>query len=277
MSPEETIDALRLRIAQRNDPSTLSDEWIEYLAVTLLEGCFHLSFHGDPSGESCQDLMDTLCDPQIAVRIRSLALAGPDIGANGTKNWNIEPLLAGSAAFSALESFSIRLEQPEDHNRTIIGEMYDESGVVAKLLERSPRLRSLVIPSAPDDAFFSVKQNCIEYFSVDAGYDTQNLISNLGRFHSLPRLRSFAWGEYNQTYMENWQQNVTPFQDYRLLVRSPQFEHVRTFVWRNPACSDDDIQEIVSLRQDLGILVVKYSSNWQRRGRLVPTPSAPNG
>jgi hypothetical protein len=248
-------------LARRNDAGW-NDERIEYLAVTNLDGKFHLSFYGKPWGESYDDLMTTLRDPEIAEHIRALALASPDVGANGTNNWDIEPLLAGTALFSAMETFAIRLNQPGHHNRTIVGTAYEENGVIGKLVERSPQLRHLTVPSAPDASFFAVKNSRIEYLNVDAGFDTQNFILNLGRFHSLPCLRSIEWGEFNETYMENWKQYVTSVEDYKGLVQSPQFETVKRFVWRNPACSDADIREIAALRRDPSLLIVRHSARY---------------
>jgi hypothetical protein len=267
VTPEEKIDALRLRLARRNDAGS-NDERIEYLTVTNLDGRFHLSFYGTPWGESYDDLMTTLRDPEIAEHVRALALASPDVGANGTNNWDIEPLLGGSALFSAMETFTIRLSQPGHHNRTIVGEAYDENGVIGRLVERSPQLRHLTVPSAPDATFFAVKNSRIEYLNVDAGFDTQSFIHNLGRFHSLPCLRSLEWGEYNETYMENWKQYVTPIEDYKALVQSSQFETVKHFVWRNPACSDGEIRDIASMRRDLSPLIVRHSArrlSWNHR------------
>jgi hypothetical protein len=260
MTPGKRLDALRLRIAHRNDPPPLDDNRIEYLAVTPVGDRFHLVFHGYECGESLADLRDTLRDPATAACIQSLVIGGPDTGANGTRDYSIGDLVDGPAVFSELESFTIRLRQPEDHNRTIIGDI--GKGVVTKLLERAQQLQNLVIPSAPDESFFHTP-NRIEYLSVDAGYDTQGFIHNLGRFHSLPCLRSFAWGEYNETYMEGWEQHVTPFEDYRRLVQSPQFEGVEVFRWRNPACTEAEIQQIRSLRRNASIAVVRYSHSWR--------------
>jgi hypothetical protein len=264
MSPEEKIDALRLRIAQRSGEN---DVMIEFLAVTNIDGCFSLSFYGRPYDTSCIDLMATLSDPEIAERIRYLALASPDIGANGTNDWDIAPLLGGSAIFSAMETFVIRLNQPGDHNGIIVSShaTHEEDGVIARLVERSPHLKHLTMPSAPDASFFAVKNNCIEYLNIDAGFDTQNFIHNLARFHSLPCLRSLEWGEFNAPYMENWRQYVTPVEDYKALFRSPQFDTVKSFVWRNPACSDAEIKEIaLPRRHNLQLLIVKYSARYLR-------------
>jgi hypothetical protein len=176
---------LRLRLAARNDAGW-SHERIEYLAATNLDGRFHLSFFGDPFGDPYKDLLTTLGDPEIAECIRSLALAGPDVGSNSTKNWDIEPLHGGSTLFSAMETFTIQLHQLGHHNHPIVASTYDENGAIAKLLERSPQLQYLTVPSAQDESFFALKDNRIEHLNVDARFDTQNFILNLGRFHSLP-------------------------------------------------------------------------------------------
>jgi hypothetical protein len=60
--------------------------------------------------------------------------------------------------------------------------------------------------------------------------------------------------------MENWKQYATPVMDYKVLVQSPQFETVKRFVWRNPACSNAEIREIASLRRDLSPLIMRHSA-----------------
>ena len=113
--------------------------------------------------ESYYDLLETIAQADIAPQIRSLMLRGADEGANGTHHWDITPLLQAQVIFSQLETFSIQLNQPGDHNRSIVGKDYSENGDLANLLARSPNLQELTVPSAPSAAFFEVGKHPLRY------------------------------------------------------------------------------------------------------------------
>lgn len=223
---------------------------------------FHLDFYGDCFEESYEDHLTTLARPDLAACLRSLILRGPDEGANGTKNWNLDPLLSTDTSFPELETFSIQRNQPGDHNRSIIGADYEEAGVLAQLLSKSPRLRELTVPSAPDAEFFRVGERPLRSLTVDAGYDTQGLISNLAQSSCFPELRNLEWGEYHETCVDDYLSNCTPLEDYRALFQSKAFATVNRFVWRNSVCTDDEIRELQAVKPDLQLLVVRYSSEY---------------
>ena len=174
----------------------------------------------------------------------------------------LTPLVGTNAIFPCLKSFTIQQAKPSDHNRSIVGASYDENGVLARLLRQSPTLQHLTVPSAPNADFFEVGTRPIQFLSVDAGYDTQRFIANLSESRSFPDLRCLEWGEYNETYMENWQANSTPFSDYERLFRSMAFLGVNRFVWRNPVCSKENIQELKGDRPGLQMLIVRFASEY---------------
>ena len=255
------IESLLARIATQSD-ADIPAEFLPRLSVTAVGTAAHLDFYGEPFSEAFTDLLETLSKPDVAACVQSLTLRGPDEGANGTKNWNIEPLLANDVAFPQLDSFTIQLAQPGDHNRSIVADTYDEDGVIARLVKQSPQIRHLTVPSAPNAEFFKTGIRPLQFLSVDAGYNTQEFISNLSVSDSFPELRCLEWGEYNETYMENWQTSCTPFADYDRLFRSAAFASVKRFVWRNPVCSAQQINELKGFRPDLQLLVVRYESEY---------------
>ncbi len=257
----EQLESLRRRIADRNDPDTSAD-CLQHLAITQTGDVFNLDFYGDCFEESFDDLLSTLAAPDVARGIRSLILRGPDEGANGTHNWDIEPMLATDASFPQLETFSIQLNQPADHNRSIVGSDYDEDGILAQLLFKSPRIQELTVPSAPNGAFFDVGERPIRLLSVDAGYDTQDFVSNLAKSSCFPNLQCLEWGEYNETYLDEYLANCTPTEYYQELFRSDAFGSVTRFVWRNPVCTDDEIKELKELKPNLQLLVVRSSDDY---------------
>ena len=255
------LESLRARIASHNEADT-SPENLQYLAIIQTGDVFHLDFYGECFEKSFIDLLNTIAAPDVARSIGSLVFRGPDEGANGTLNWNIEPMLATDATFSRLERFSIRLNQPGDHNCPIAGADYDENGVLAKLLSKAPRVHELTVPSAPDSSFFEVGERPVRCLSVDAGYDTQDFVANFARSSCFPNLKCLEWGEYNQTHMDDYLENCTPMEHYQELFRSNAFGSVTKFVWRNPACTDDEIKDLKTLKPGLQLLVVRYSDEF---------------
>ncbi len=257
----EQLESLRQRIASGNDPDT-SAEYLSRLAVTQIDNVFHLDFYGGCFENGFADLLNTVATPDVAPAIASLQLRGPDEGANGTHNWDIEPMVATDATFAQLETFSIQLNQPADHNRSIVGAGYDEDGLLSRLLSKSPRIQSLTVPSAPNRAFFDIAERPLRFLSVDAGYDTQDFISNLAVSSCFPNLQCLEWGEYNETYIDDYRVNCTPMENYHELFRSKAFDAVRRFVWRNPICEDDEIKELKAMKPELQILIVRYSDDY---------------
>jgi hypothetical protein len=136
--------------------------------------------------------------------------------------------------------------------------------VLARILAKAPVLKVLVTPSAPNAAFFQVGPCAIEHLSVDTGYDHQGFIANLARSSYFPMLKSFEFGEYHETYMDDFSAHLTPFADYRQLFASAVFAPVRVFQWRNPACSPEEMAEIKSLKRGRQVLVVRWSADWMR-------------
>lgn len=260
----QQLEALRHRIAARNEPD-IPASYVSRLAVTAIAECFDLDYYGDSFGEAYLDLLETLAQPDIAPHIRSLMLRGPDEGANGTHNWDLEPLFAKDASFARLETFEVRQNSPGDHNRSIVGVDYEEAGVIGRLLASSPLLRELTVPSAPGANFFAVGPRPIRFLSIDAGYATQSFIRNLAGCTAFGELATLEWGEYNETYMDDFRSDCTPLEHYHVLFQSKAFSTVTRFVWRNPVCTADEIQGLKQLRPDLQLLVVRTSADYVRR------------
>jgi hypothetical protein len=251
--------AIEARARANRDPS-----FIDRLCVTRVGDLVYLDFYGDACGESFCDLLDTLVEPGVASSVASIQLRGPDEGANGTRNWDLSTIAENAVTFPKLGSLCVEQTKPTDHNRTIVASTYDEDGVLAKILRKAPALKVLVTPSAPNADFFRVGSRPIEYLSVDAGYDHQGFIANLARSSCFPQLRSFEFGEYNETYMEDFSAHVTPFSDYRELFTSPAFAPVTVFLWRNPGCSPVELAAAKELNKRRQVLVVRWSAEWMR-------------
>lgn len=255
------VEALQKRmVAQAN--SKHAAHHTSRLAATISERGIDLDFYGESFGEAYIDLLDTLALPDTAAHVRSLVLRGPDEGANGTQNWNLEPLLAKRAVFACLETLAVRQNSPGDHNRSIVGRDYEEAGVLGRLLAAAPSLRELTVPSAPSANFFEVGPRPIRYLNVDAGYSTQSFIRNLAGSLVFGELTSVEWGEYHEAYLDDFRSRCTPLEDFDTLFRSRAFSTVKRFVWRNPVCSADEINALKRLRPDLQLQVVRTSADY---------------
>ncbi len=258
------LDELLAKIRELADPDLGEDN----ARVSILDfgTSIHIDFHGSPFEEAYDCLCDTLIDEQVSRRIASLRLSSPmDDGANGTRNWDLNPLLK-ACDFPSLRLFRIEQNTPESHNRVIVGSVYEEEGVLGALLQKSPRLESLVVPSAPDIRFFELRHQWLRHLSVDSGYDTQNFIQNLADSQSFPSLRHLEFGEYNETYMENFLDSCTSFADYTKLFESEAFRAVRNFTLRNPQLTETAIGELRAMRpsSQLTFQIVKWSSSYIR-------------
>jgi hypothetical protein len=154
--------------------------------------------------------------------------------------------------------------KPGDHNRAIVGRDYDEEGALGRLLAKAEALQELTVPSAPSANFFEVGSRPMRFLNVDAGYATNGFIRNLASSSAFRDLYSLEWGEYNQTYMDDFRANCTPLEDYRMLFASEAFRSVKRFVWRNPVCSLDEVAELKKLTADLQLLVIRTSADYVR-------------
>jgi hypothetical protein len=240
----------------------------ESLAICATPEGFYVDFWGRAYDEGLADVLATLGDPAVAAVLRSLTLRGPDEGSNGTREWDLEPLLASGATFPVLESVEIEQNAPGAHNRTIVSAdgAYDEGGVLARLLQAAPALEELVSPSAPSPAFFAVDRHPLQVLGVHAGYDTRDFVLHLAGSTCFPKLRALEWGDYDERYMADYAERVTPFDHYRKLFASPALGGVTNLVLRNPSLSDDEIRGIPgSIGPNRQLQVIRVSATYVRR------------
>jgi hypothetical protein len=191
-----------------------------------------VDFYGDPAEEAFSDLLEALKDGRVAPHLRALTLRSPDVGMNGTRSFQLGSLT--SATFPVLSSLKVERNHPEAHNRGVIGDVDGEFGVLGELLARCPSLLSLEVPSAPDASFFTVAHHPLHRLSVDAGYDHQGFLQNLARSTCFPKLEVLEFGEYEETYMDDFASRVTPDADYEMLFASPVMRQLTALTLRNP-------------------------------------------
>jgi hypothetical protein len=180
------------------------------------------------------------------------------------RNWNIEALIAPGVEFSSLEELRIERYRIGEHNRPIVAYEHYEEGVLAEVLRLSPSLRILVSPSAPDGDFFQVGERPLETLCIDAGMEHQNFLANLAASDCFPELCALEWGEFNETYLEEWEKQCTPLADYQALFKSAAFASVGSFTLRNPMLSDAELAALKGLlpNEDFQFLVVRQSMKY---------------
>lgn len=263
MSARSALERLRAEVVrlsgEAGDPGD-----VERLDFRAHGNSFHVFFWGSPFGESYRLTMDTLSSEVIANSLLSISLDGPDEGSNGTRNWDICPLVDSPITYPKLRQFRIAQTSPADHNRTIVAETYEEGGVIGRLAAKSPMLKGLISPSAPSLNFFDVPLGELTTLDIDAGYDAHDFIGHLTK-SPVPTLRFLAWGEYAETYMDDWIDHTTPFSGMVSLFQSSAFDSVRMFVLKNPTYSDQELQQLAGLRPKLQFKVVRTSSAYCRR------------
>jgi hypothetical protein len=255
------------RDIQSLNSSHSSPERIQRFHAIEVGRDLHLEYYGDAHGEAYFQLLRAVSSEPIASTMASIRLSGPDIGANGTRNWDLTPLANAATAFPTLRHLYVEQSHPAHHNRTIIGSQYDEGGVLAEIMRKAPTMSELTVPSAPNSEFFRLSVPTLVYLNVDAGYDTQEFILNAARSSVFPNLRCLKWGEYCETYMDDWRSHCTPFDHYEALFRSDAFRSVKSFVFKNPACAPAELTQLKSIRPDLQFLVVRWTSEYVQSSR----------
>jgi hypothetical protein len=260
MTVERILEGLRRDIHLLNKPD-LAPEQIQRLHFLELGGLFHVEFYGEAGGEGFDLFATGISNQDVAPAIASIRISGPDEGINGTRGWAVSLLAAAAVPFANLRYLHVQQMLPTDHNRTIIGD-YEECGIIADIAAKAPVLTALTVPSAPSREFFGVGLQHLAYLNVDAGYDTQDFILNLSQSAGFPNLTCLEWGEYCESYMDDWRDRCTPFDHYKALFGSEAFRPVKRFVFRNPACSDAELAELKAMRPSLQMMVVRSTGEY---------------
>ena len=255
-----------LKVQQRLQADNLDDQYRvdEYLLVSEFNNLLDIVFNS--WGETVFDeFLNVLCQADVAKRLRTLKIGAQDFdGANGTRDWDFTKLVESDATFPNLLSLAIETYNNVEHNRPIIsssigGFDYAEKGTLAKWLTKSPNLRFLSTPSAPDEMFFKRERHPLEYLVVQAGYATENFILNFSQSDCFPNLQRLDYTDYDERYMEDYRQDCTPLEHFEQLFRSKAFAPVEAFTWCDPIFTSSQLVSLKSLRPDLWFVVTHSS------------------
>ncbi len=207
-------------------------------------------FDDDTNFAFCH-FLDFISKPENAQNIVALDFRGADEGANGTKSWCFDRLTHSEVIFPNLQSFSVQLTDLGDHNSNIIDSSdfsMEENGTVAKLLQKMPNLKHLVVPSAPDKTFFEIGQHPLSYLKVQAGYDHQNFIENLSLSDNFRQLSALDYSE-RIDFFDAASEDYTPFESFKKLFVSKAFSSVGHFTLRNSILTQEQLFELQRLNK----------------------------
>lgn len=209
--------------------------------------------------------LEFICKQEHANCIVSLTFNGADEGANGTKNWDFSRIVNSDVLFPNLKQLSVQLSDLGDHNFNIIGQDYDEDGMIAKLLSKMPNLETLIVPSAPEKSFFDIENHPLRYLKVQAGYDNQRFIKNLAQSDNFRHLLSLDFTDFMDTSSATTE-NFVPFEDFKALFTSKTFSTVKHFVLRNSILIKEQLFELQRMNEEVQFLYVdakggQYVSN----------------
>ena len=235
-----------------------------YLSMAPLRNGLHVEYFGSTYDEPLEITLECLSDQAVADRIASLVFSGPDEGANGTREWNFEALLAADVTFPILRSLVVRPTEPDHHNASLIvheGTIMEEGGDIARLVAKMPYLSELTVPNAPDASFFGQSLPHLTSLRIGGNYNTQHFIDNLAASANMPRLTSLDFTESTELQMtwlkERDDDLVTPLAAYERLLNSRVGEALKTLCLRNTRLSLAELAALQAIRPTLQFMVIQ--------------------
>jgi hypothetical protein len=258
---------LQTSIAQKNQESAFngSHPWHHRLTVNESEGLVDVEYCGEyelwfedrTSVTILEDLLRLLASPELAPTLRSFTYRTEAVlAANGTYSIIIDALFTGDWPLARLCRFV--LDQGEgEHGYKILASArnggdgcYDEAGVLADLLARAPALQELVTPSPPSAAFFQGPSHPLRSLNVDSGFAHENFIRNLAGCSRFPKLRRLVFTDFRQSYLADWRERATRFEDYLSLFSSPVASRLESISLREVSLTRDQVCRLLGMRSE---------------------------
>ncbi len=227
------------------------DEWLD----VEYRGEYELWFDDRTTVTILHDLFRLLASVQVAPRLRSFTYRTEAVlAANGTYDYNIDPLVEGDQRFPNLARLS--LDQGEgEHGYKILtsplsGDQWHEAGVLATLLDRAPRLEDLVTPVPPNASFFEGRRHLLRSLDVDAGFGHVDFIRHLAGCSRFPELRRLVFTDFRQYYLDDWRAQTTSFEDYVSFFASPAACRLQSICLREVNLTADQVRRLLDVRSD---------------------------
>lgn len=248
----------------------------EKLSFVEFDGLFDIRYFGGgrpDDNEIFGDLLNLLvANPCL---VRSLHLAGPDEGANGLKEWRLEPLADCGQAFVQLIDFQVQLYELGDHNIPVLGAVDQDEKNLATLLNllgKLPNLLTLSIPEVPGAGFEEVLSRHLRVLRVQAVNDHRSFIKSLA---ALPL--DFSLDFTDTVFIEKTGApdlpatfgKPTPFQDYQALMGHKRLPSRWHWKLRESSLTKSQLFELQNTNRDVQFLHIptkreRYISHWMK-------------
>jgi hypothetical protein len=263
MGRVDPFQELRKAIARKNraDELATNHPWYSRLSVRQTKGLLDVKYRGeyelwfqDESNIAIlDDLLTLLATAELAPKLRSFTYTtDAALAANGTYNFNIDPLLTSKQNYPNLKTVS--LDQGDgEHGYKILnseefGDYHSAGDALARLLRKALVLDELRTPSPPDENFFLGPPTQLRKLDIDSGFGHESFVKQLATSTRFPSLKSLVFTEYRQDYMKDWKSLTTPFVDYLSLFRSPLMTQMKEVTLRAVILKPSEIQQLLAIR-----------------------------
>ena len=230
---------------------------INELENNSFELYYHTSWHSDWSEklQMVYPIFDYLNNPFVAPCLKKLVITSADEGVNGTQNWDIDYFIQHKNLFPNLIEIAFPINKKTSHNRTIITyqSSYDENKSIGLLLQNCPALQKLTVPSAPSSNFATTPSPNLKELIVYTGYAHQDFIKNISKSKCFPNMEYLCFGDYNETYMDNYQDACTPYAHYVALLKNKHLTKLKKIRLKNTVLSSPQKKELKAIATANGI------------------------
>ncbi|MCJ8339847.1 MAG: hypothetical protein MJK10_15370 [Pseudomonadales bacterium] len=253
------------------------DPNVSRLLFSEVAGLYHIEFYGNGYDDNPNTALSEVDEEdnytfiavleaikEMSESISHLSFSGPDEGANGFRSWDFSRLINIGYTFKNLVSLKVELTDPGFHNLSCITPVindYEEGGMVSRLLKSMPKIRELIIPSAPNSDFFDLTMSDLQYLRIEAGYSSQDFINNFGTSDGFTNLSVL---DYSDVFFfadaEDRKKTATNFSEFKRLFESKAFTSVKHFTLRNSNLDVTELIQLQELRPDLQFLVISSLS-----------------
>jgi hypothetical protein len=149
-----------------------------------------VEYYGEVWEDAWQIALDAIANKDVASRLSSLRITGPDEGANGSRTHDFSSLLKSNVQFPNLRELYIRPTSVNDHNMV---DMRDDQ--IAAIIARCPNLERLTLPQAPQPDFFNLSLPKLRYLSIGMAWQTHGFIRHMAAHHNMPALMRLEFSD----------------------------------------------------------------------------------
>ena len=236
LATQQALNDLDIERADDADSALHPNDFRSRLLFADLGNGLDIEYYGEVWDEAWEIVIDAIAQPEIASRITSLRITGPDEGANGCRTHDFEPLLQTDAQFPQLLNLYIRPTDVADHNFVDIAD--DQ---IPALIARCPNLNELTLPNAPEATFFNIPLLQLRYLRIGMAWRTHRFIANMANSRNMPKLSMFDFCDSLSVFRRppqtqhnhDFDDGITAFEDFQLLIQSDAIKHNMLVYLRN--------------------------------------------